>query len=112
MNLPWHLYTMAFAYIKARISHFRIPSLYLKIIPPYFPNSKLLNSISLFAKFFLAIMLSIPVFSKYAACGITALLIAVSPSQIYILPNEKTKIGTPKWILLLNLPLQLTLTLN
>jgi uncharacterized membrane protein len=46
MNSPWHLYVMAFLYIIAGINHFRVPRLYQKIIPTYFPNPSLLNILS------------------------------------------------------------------
>lgn len=109
MTLPWHLYIMAFAYLLAGINHFRSPRLYLKIIPPYFPNPKLLNWISGFVEIALAILLCIPLFSKYAAWGIIALLIVVFPTHIYMYNNEKARMGLPKWVLLLRMPLQLAL---
>lgn len=109
MNLPWHLYIMAFVYLLAGINHFRSPRLYLKIIPPYFPNPKLLNVISGIAEIVLAILLCIPNFSKYAAWGIIALLIAVFPTHVYMYNNEKARMGLAKWVLFLRMPLQLGL---
>ena len=109
MDLPWHLYLMALVYILAGINHFRSPRLYIKIIPPYFPNPKLLNTISGFAEIFLAITLCIPAFSIYAAWGIIALLIAVFPTHIYMYSNEKASMGLPRWALLMRMPLQLIL---
>ena len=46
MNLPWHLYLMAFLYIIAGINHFRNPGMYIRIIPPFFSNPKLINILS------------------------------------------------------------------
>jgi uncharacterized membrane protein len=106
MTLPWHLYAMAFVYILAGLNHFRNPRLYLKIIPPYFPNPKLLNSISGFAEILLGIILCIPVTSKLAAWGIIALLFAIFPTHLYMYANKKARMGLPKWILLLRIPLQ------
>jgi uncharacterized membrane protein len=106
MTLLWHLYAMAFVYILAGLNHFRNPRLYLKIIPPYFPNPKLLNSISGFAEILLGIILCIPVTSKLAAWGIIALLFAIFPTHLYMYANEKARMGLPKWILLLRIPLQ------
>ncbi|KIA87538.1 hypothetical protein [Flavobacterium sp. AED] len=106
MTLPWHLYAMAFVYILAGFNHFRNPRLYLKIIPPYFPNPKLLNSISGFAEILLGIALCIPTASKLAAWGIIALLLAIFPTHIYMYANEKARMGLPKWVLLLRIPLQ------
>ncbi|HEX9150659.1 MAG TPA: DoxX family protein [Flavobacterium sp.] len=109
MILPWHLYTMAFIYVLAGLNHFRNPRLYLKIIPPYFPNPKLLNSISGCAEILLGITLCIPATSKLAAWGIIALLVAVFPTHLYMYANDRAAMGLPKWILLLRIPLQLGL---
>ena len=109
MNLPWHLYVMAFIYFIAGINHFRNPRLYIKIIPPSFPNPKLLNIISGLAEVLLAIGLCIASICNYAAWGIIALLIAVFPTHLYMYFNEKARMGLPKWVLLLRMPLQLVL---
>ena len=109
MNLPWHLYVMAFIYFVAGINHFRNPRLYIKIIPPSFPNPKLLNIISGLAEILLGIGLCIPMISNYAAWGVIAVLIAVFPANIYMFTNQKASMGLPKWVLLLRIPLQLLL---
>ena len=109
MNFPWHLYLMAFIYTIAGINHFRSPSMYQKIIPPYFPNPKLLNILSGIAEIIFGIALVIPVLSTYAAWGIIALLIAVFPTHIYMYQDKKARMGLPKWVLLLRMPLQLAL---
>jgi uncharacterized membrane protein len=59
MILPWHLYLMAIIYIIAGLNHFRNPRLYLKIIPPYLPNPKAVNTISGVAEIVLGIALMI-----------------------------------------------------
>ena len=109
MSLPSHLYVMAFVYFIAGINHFRNPRLYIKIIPPYFPNRKLLNSLSGVAEMILGIALCIPALSNFAAWGVIALLIAIFPTHIYMYFEEKAKMGLPKWVLLLRMPLQLGL---
>ncbi|WP_035670368.1 hypothetical protein [Flavobacterium sp. 83] len=111
MNLPWHLYLMAIIYFIAGLNHFKNPRLYLKIIPPYFPNPKLLNSISGLAEVLLGVTLCIPIISHYGAWGIIALLIAVFPTHLYMYTNERARMGLPKWALLLRMPLQLALIL-
>lgn len=93
----------------AGINHFRSPGLYLKIIPPYFSNPKLLNSISGFAEIMLGTTLAMPIFSSYAAWGIMTLLIAVFPTHVYMYQNDKARMGLPKWISFLRMPLQLAL---
>ncbi len=109
MTLPWHLYLMALIYTVAGLNHFRSPKLYERIIPPYFPNPKLLNVISGFAEIVLGIALMIPMVSNYAAWGIIALLIAVFPTHVYMYQNEKAGMKLPKYVLLLRMPVQLVL---
>lgn len=109
MDLPWHLYTMAVIYFIAGCNHFRNPKLYIKIIPEYFPNRKLLNILSGLIEIILAVLLCIPQFTNYAAWGIILLLIAVFPANLYMYQNKKASLGLPKWVLLLRLPLQLLL---
>jgi uncharacterized membrane protein len=55
MILPWHLYLMAIIYIIAGLNHLGI--LYTKIIPPYLPNPKAVNTISGVAEIVLGIAL-------------------------------------------------------
>ena len=111
MDLPWHLYLMAFLYIVAGINHFRSPGMYLKIIPPYFSNPKLLNILSGAAEIILGFLLTLPFLTHFAAWGIIALLIAVFPANLFMYQNKKASFGLPKWILLLRMPLQLLLIL-
>lgn len=111
MTQPWHLYIMAFVYILAGANHFRKPRMYLQIIPPQFPNPKLLNSISGAAEVVLGILLCIPATRAIAALGIIALLIAVFPANVFMYTNKNAGFGLPKWILLFRLPLQIALIL-
>ncbi|MHA3789864.1 DoxX family protein [Flavobacterium hauense] len=109
MILPWHLYLMASLYILAGINHFRVPRIYVKMIPSLLPAPKTLNAVSGIAEIILGILLCIPTVSAFAAWGIIALLIAIFPANIYMYTNEKASMGLPKWVRLIRLPLQLTL---
>jgi uncharacterized membrane protein len=109
MNLPWHLYLMAFLYIIAGLNHFRKPGMYIRIIPPAFKNPNLINTLSGAAEILLGILLLLPVTKKIAAWGIIALLIAIFPANLYMLQDKKASFGLPKWILFLRLPLQIVL---
>jgi len=109
MTFPWHLYLMAALYILAGLNHFRKPYLYVRMIPPSFPNPKLLNILSGLAEIVLGIFLCIPMISPYAAVGIIILLIAIFPANLHMYSNEKASLGLPKWILLLRLPMQILL---
>ena len=109
MNLPWHLYLMALLYILAGINHFRNPKMYIKIIPTYFSNPKLLNILSGAAEIILGILLTLPFTTHLAAWGIIALLIAIFPANLFMYQDKKASFGLPKWVLLLRMPLQLLL---
>lgn len=109
MNLPWHLYLMAFLYIIAGINHFKNPGMYIRIIPPFFSNPKLLNSISGAAEIILGILLTLPFSTHLAAWGIIALLIAVFPANVYMFCKKKDDYSLFKLILLIRLPLQIVL---
>jgi len=109
MALPWHLYLMAVIYILAGLNHFRVPRLYQRMIPPALPKPEALNIISGLAELLLGIALCVPVLSNSAAWGIVLLLIAVFPTNVYMLTNPRAGMGVPKWLLLLRLPLQLVL---
>lgn len=109
MNLPWHQYVMGLLYILAGLNHFRQPKLYIKIIPPFFKNPKLLNQLSGLAEIILGALLCFTITSKLAALGIILLLIAIFPANYYMYKNDKAALGLPKWIRLVRLPLQLIL---
>lgn len=109
MNLPWHLYLMAILYILAGLNHFRNPGMYIRIIPPFFKNPKLLNTVSGLAEVILGILLMLSFTTKYAAWGIIALLIAIFPANFYMFQNKKASFGLPKWILFVRLSLQIVL---
>lgn len=109
MTLPWHLYLMATLYILAGLNHFRKPGFYVRIIPSYFPNPKLLNILSGLTEIILGILLCIPSCTTYAAVGIIALLIAIFPANLFMYMDDKARMGFPKWMLLLRLPLQIVL---
>ncbi|PTS99227.1 DoxX family protein [Flavobacterium sp. HMWF030] len=109
MNLPWHLYLMAFLYIIAGINHFRNPKMYLKIIPPFFKNPNLINILSGASEIILGVLLTFSVTTCFAAWVIIALLIAVFPANLFMFQNKKASFNLPKWILFVRLPLQLVL---
>jgi len=109
MSLPWHLYLMSSLYIIAGINHFRVPRLYLKIIPPYLPNPRLLNYISGIAEIVLGILLCFPETKSFAAWGIIVLLFAVFPANLYMYLNDKASLGLSKWVRFIRLPLQIIL---
>ena len=111
MTFPWHLYLMATIYILAGLNHFRNPKMYVRIIPPFFANPKLINILSGVSEVLLGILLCFPTTSHFAAIGIVVLLIAIFPANVFMYVNEMAGFGLPKWLLLLRLPLQILLIL-
>lgn len=109
MDKPWHLYVMAVLYILAGINHFREPKLYEKVIPPFVPYKKHVNELIGFLSIMFGIYIFIPIFTEFALWSIIGFLIAVLPSNIYMITNHKASLGIPKWILYLRIPLQFIL---
>jgi uncharacterized membrane protein len=109
MNNPWHLYLMASIYVFAGIMHFIKPKMYLRIMPDYLPNHKLLVFLSGLAEIFLGIALCFDETRTLAVYNIIAMLAVFLMVHFYMLSSEEASAGIPKWILILRLPLQLAL---
>ncbi len=109
MNSPWHLYLMAALYIIAGVMHFIKPKMYLRIMPRYLPQPKLLVSLSGIAEILLGIGICIPLCKTLAIYGIIAMLVVFLLVHFYMLSSEKAGAGIPKWILILRIPLQFVL---
>ncbi|MDE3251309.1 MAG: hypothetical protein KGO92_00795 [Bacteroidota bacterium] len=94
-------YTQAVFYILAGLNHFRSPSFYLGMIPPYLPWHGLINLLAGIAETLLGISLLIPATRKWGAYGIILLLILFIPVHIYFiqigncLPNG---FCVPAWV--------------
>ena len=55
LTAPWHLYLMAAMYLFAGVMHFIKPKAYLRIMPRYLPNPKVLVALSGVAEIILGI---------------------------------------------------------
>jgi uncharacterized membrane protein len=106
MSSIWHLYIMALMYIIAGVMHFVKPKMYMRIMPSYLPNHKLLVHLSGIAEIVLGLALCVPVLKAIAIYGIIAMLIVFLLVHFYMLSGEKASAGIPKWILILRIPLQ------
>lgn len=109
MNNPWHLYLMAAIYVFAGIMHFIKPKMYMRIMPKYLPNHKLLVLLSGLAEILLGLGLCFDETRTLAIYGIIAMLALFLLVHFYMLSSEKAGAGIPKWVLILRLPLQLVL---
>lgn len=106
MNYPWHLYIMALIYIFIGIMHFAKPKAFMRIMPRYLPNHKVLVFLSGAAEILLGIALCLPLTKNIAIWAIIAMLTLFLLVHFYMLSGEKASAGFPKWALILRIPLQ------
>ncbi len=104
--LKWLL---AIAFVLAGINHFLNPAFYLQMMPPVLPAPLFLIYLSGVFEIALGILLLIPRFTRFAARGLIALLIAVFPANIYMAMNPQIFSEFSSTALYLRLPLQLLL---
>ncbi len=98
-------YLLAIFMVGAGTMHFVRTDFYVKIMPPYLPLHRELAYLSGVFEIVLGVFLLIPRFSRLAAWGIFALLIAVFPANIYVYQHQELIPGSPI-LHLLRLPLQ------
>ncbi len=86
---------LAVLMVFAGVMHFISPNFFLKIMPPYLPLHLELVYLSGVFEIGLGICLLIPRFSRFAAWGIIALLIAVFPANIYLYQHQELVPASP-----------------
>lgn len=104
----WYLVgkrTFAALFITAGVGHFVATDFFLKIMPPYLPFHLSLVLVSGVIEILLGILLLVPRYSRLAAWGIIALLIAVFPANIHVYQHQEL-FPLPWFVHLLRLPLQ------
>ena len=99
-------YLLCVFFVAAGLNHFINPSPYLKIMPPYLPWHLFLVYLSGFFEVALGLLLLAPAFSRAAAWGLIALLIAVFPANIQMATNPELYPDISPLALWLRLPLQ------
>ena len=77
------------AFVLAGANHFISVNFYLRMMPPILPLPLLLIYLSGFFEIVLGILLITPKYSRRAAWGLVALLIAVFPANIYMALNTE-----------------------
>ncbi|MBS0265354.1 MAG: DoxX family protein [Planctomycetes bacterium] len=97
-------YLLAAFMIGAGILHFVNPGFFLKIMPPYLPLHLELVYLSGFFEALFGVLL-LTRYSRWAAWGIFALLIAVFPANIYLFQHQEL-LPAPPLVHWLRLPLQ------
>jgi uncharacterized membrane protein len=98
-------YLLAIFMVVAGTMHFVNPDFYMKIMPPYLPWHLPLVYLSGFFEVALGLLLMVPRFSRLAAWGVIALLIAVFPANLYLYQHQEL-VPAPPLVHLLRLPLQ------
>ena len=99
-------YILALGFILAGVNHFLNPEFYLRIMPPVLPAPLFLIYLSGFFEIALGVLLLIPKYSRLAAWGLIALLIAVFPANIYMALNAERFSEFSQTALYLRLALQ------
>lgn len=99
----------AILFISAGILHFTNPDFFVRIVPPFLPAPLLLVYLSGICEILLGILLLVPKFSRFAAFGLIALLIAVFPANIYMAINPNIFADYNPLMLYLRLPIQILL---
>lgn len=97
------------AFALAGVYHFVNPDFYLKIMPPILPQPLFLVYLSGIFEILLGIALLVPKYTRRAAFGLIALLIAVFPANIHMALNTELFPEHSAAALYLRLPVQLVL---
>ena len=100
------------AFVLAGINHFVKPDFYVQMMPLYLPWHLPLVYLSGIAEVVLGGMLLVPRWSRVAAWGLVALLVAVFPANLHMALNPElfASVASPG-LLWLRLPLQAVLIL-
>ncbi len=104
-------YVLAIGFILAGINHFLNTAFYLRMMPPYFPWHTFLVYLSGAIEIALGILLLIPRYTRRAAVGMIALLVAVYPANFYMAQNPELFQEFRPWMIRLRLPLQFIIIL-
>ena len=99
-------YSLGLSFALAGLYHFINPAFYLRMMPPYLPWHHFLVYLSGFFEAALGLLLLVPRYTRLAAWGLIALLIAVFPANVFMALNPQLFPGIPPFVLWLRLPLQ------
>lgn len=102
-------YLCALFFVLAGLNHFLNPIFYLKIMPPYLPWHLPLVYLSGVVEIALGCLLLLPQFTRLAAWGLIALLLAVFPANIHMALHHELYPEYSSPALWLRLPLQFVL---
>ena len=93
-------------FVLAGLNHFRNPQFYVRIMPPYLPWHLELVYLSGAAEVALGVLLLVPRYSRLAAWGLIALLVAVFPANLHMAMNTADYPSISPALLWARLPVQ------
>ena len=98
----------AVGFTAAGVKHFTNASFYQRIIPPGFPNPRLLVAVSGACEIAGGLGLLVRPLRRAAGWGLIALLVAVFPANIFmaVAPHRIPHMHIARWMLWARLPLQ------
>jgi uncharacterized membrane protein len=99
-------YLFGLAFALAGLYHFVNPAFYLRMMPPDLPWHLFLIYLSGFFEVALGLLLLVPKYTRLAAWGLIALLVAVFPANVYMTLNPQLFPEISPVALWLRLPLQ------
>ncbi len=100
-------YVFGTAFVLAGLNHFIDPDFYVRMMPPYLPWHLALVYLSGVAEAVLGGMLLRRRWSRLAAWGLVALLVAIVPANLHMALNpEEFYPSVPTVLLWLRLPMQ------
>src|SRR4028119_1045708 len=99
-------YLLGLAFALAGLYDFINPAFYLRMMPPYLPWHLFLVYLSGCFEATLGLLLLIPRYTRYAAWGLIALLVAVFPANVHMALNPQLYPDISPHTLWLRLPLQ------
>ncbi|HYO99283.1 MAG TPA: DoxX family membrane protein [Pyrinomonadaceae bacterium] len=99
-------YALGLSFALAGLYHFVNPAFYLRMMPPFLPYHLFLVYLSGFFETALGLLLLVPKYTRLAAWGLVALLVAVFPANVHMALNPQLFPDLPPAALWLRLPLQ------
>jgi uncharacterized membrane protein len=99
-------YSLGLLFVLGGLYHFINPALYLRMMPSYLPWHLFLVYLSGFFEAALGLLLLVPKYTRLAAWGLIALLVAVFPANLQMALQPEMFPGIPPLALWLRLPLQ------
>jgi uncharacterized membrane protein len=97
------------AFITGGLAHFAFTTLFVSIVPDYLPAHRALVMVSGAAEIAGGAALLLPRTQTTAAWGLTALLVAVFPANLWMAQHPERYTFAPGWLLWLRVPLQIPL---